>query len=48
VHKDTYSNYAHLAEKEKEETDYRVRVVHRQNATLVIIAPHGGEVDPER
>lgn len=45
MHKDTYSSYAQLAEKEREETDYRVRVIPRQNATLVIIAPHGGAIE---
>jgi len=42
---DTYRHYAHLAEKEKEGTDYRVRVFARQNATLAIIAPHGGAIE---
>ena len=43
---DTYLNYAVLAQSEKEDTDYHVRLYPREKSTLVIIAPHGGAIEP--
>ena len=42
---DRYSNFAELAKNEVEGADYRVRV-YAQGQTVVIIAPHGGRIEP--
>lgn len=43
---DTYPNFDSLAKTEKEDVDFRVRLFPRERASLVIIAPHGGAIEP--
>jgi phage replication-related protein YjqB (UPF0714/DUF867 family) len=42
---DIYKNFADLAAHEKENTDFRIRLVTRRDAAA-IIAPHGGGIEP--
>lgn len=42
---DLYSNFAELAAKEKERRDYRIRV-NNLGTPVVVIAPHGGAIEP--
>lgn len=44
--KDIYCNFAHLAEHESEGQDFRVRAEPR-NSRAVVIAPHGGRIEPK-
>lgn len=43
---DVYRNFVHLAETEREGVDFRVELVKREGATTVILAPHGGRIEP--
>ncbi len=43
---DVYARFADLATVEREGTDFTVEVVKRQTATTVILAPHGGAIEP--
>jgi phage replication-related protein YjqB (UPF0714/DUF867 family) len=42
---DLYKNFADLAAHEKENTDFRIRLVTRRDA-VAVIAPHGGGIEP--
>ena len=42
---DKYNSFAELAENEEEDRDFRVRVRERRG-TIVVIAPHGGGIEP--
>ena len=42
---DTYRSYMHLATQERENRDYAITAL-RRNASIVIIAPHGGGIEP--
>lgn len=42
---DTYTSFSHLAKHERKNKDYRLQIVDRPSR-LVIIAPHGGGVEP--
>ena len=43
---DVYTNFAELQAAEREGVDFRVRVVRRANARTVVLAPHGGGIEP--
>jgi phage replication-related protein YjqB (UPF0714/DUF867 family) len=43
--KDKYANFAELAKNEKEGKDFLLRC-HRRAANIVVIAPHGGGIEP--
>lgn len=43
---DVYANFAELNAAEREGVDFCVRVVRRGNACTVILAPHGGGIEP--
>src|SRR3990167_9529066 len=44
---DTYSSFADLAAHEVRGRDYDLLVRHRNGTRVVIIAPHGGGIEPE-
>ncbi len=44
---DTYSSFAELADREKLGTDYEIVIVPCRRAQVVVIAPHGGCIEPE-
>ncbi|MCU7917188.1 MAG: poly-gamma-glutamate hydrolase family protein [Candidatus Thiodiazotropha sp. (ex Epidulcina cf. delphinae)] len=43
---DTYRNYGELAAQEQEGSDFSVKVVDRANAKTLLLAPHGGAIEP--
>jgi phage replication-related protein YjqB (UPF0714/DUF867 family) len=43
---DVYRNFAELSEAEREEIDFRIFTVKRRESSTVIVAPHGGAVEP--
>ena len=43
---DVYQNYAELSETEIEDTDFRISAVKREGSSTVIVAPHGGAIEP--
>ncbi len=43
---DTYRNFSELAATEREEVDFRIRLRSCLGASTVIIAPHGGGIEP--
>jgi len=43
---DKYTSYEALRRRERENFDYRIRIVRRESA-VAIIAPHGGWIEPE-
>jgi len=45
-HKDTYANFAALNAKEREGVDFCVHVLPREASSTVILAPHGGGIEP--
>jgi len=45
VSRDAYASFAELAAREREERDYRRRLV-RHASPIAILAPHGGEIEP--
>lgn len=44
--KDTYANFAALNAKEREDVDFCVCVILRESTSTVILAPHGGGIEP--
>lgn len=46
MHIDRYRNYAELAENESLGTDFTVTVLPREHSSVVVIAPHGGQIEP--
>lgn len=44
--KDTYANFAALNAQEREDVDFCVCAVPRETASTVILAPHGGGIEP--
>ena len=44
--KDAYSSFAELCGVEREGADFRVHVVRRPLARIVVVAPHGGGIEP--
>jgi phage replication-related protein YjqB (UPF0714/DUF867 family) len=43
---DVYRNFAELGEAEREDIDFRVSAVRREGSRTVIVAPHGGAIEP--
>lgn len=43
---DVYTNFSELSTAEREGIDFFVRVLPRQNARTVVLAPHGGGIEP--
>jgi len=43
---DEYGSFAELNRVERENVDYSVRVVRRDSSSTVIVAPHGGGIEP--
>jgi phage replication-related protein YjqB (UPF0714/DUF867 family) len=43
---DTYRNFTALCNSETEGVDFRVRVVQRMGSATVVVAPHGGAIEP--
>lgn len=43
---DAYRNFAELSEAENEGLDFCVSVVQREGSNVVIVAPHGGAIEP--
>jgi phage replication-related protein YjqB (UPF0714/DUF867 family) len=43
---DVYRNFAELSEYEKEDIDFRIYAVKREGSSTVIVAPHGGAIEP--
>ncbi|MEO7868836.1 MAG: poly-gamma-glutamate hydrolase family protein [Candidatus Eisenbacteria bacterium] len=44
--RDAYGNDAELRSAERESADYRVRAVRRERARTLVVAPHGGGIEP--
>jgi phage replication-related protein YjqB (UPF0714/DUF867 family) len=43
---DVYRNFAGLSEAEREDLDFRITAVKRKGSSIVIVAPHGGKIEP--
>jgi len=43
---DAYTNFAELKKAEREGVDFRVYVLRREGASIVVLAPHGGRIEP--
>jgi phage replication-related protein YjqB (UPF0714/DUF867 family) len=43
---DVYRNFAELSEAESEDIDFRISAVKREGSSTVIVAPHGGDIEP--
>jgi phage replication-related protein YjqB (UPF0714/DUF867 family) len=43
---DVYLNFADLSEAEREDIDFRIFAVKREGSNTVIVAPHGGAIEP--
>jgi phage replication-related protein YjqB (UPF0714/DUF867 family) len=43
---DAYRNFSELRRSEKQDVDYRILVVKRKGSGIVILAPHGGAIEP--
>jgi phage replication-related protein YjqB (UPF0714/DUF867 family) len=43
---DVYRNFAELSEAESEGIDFRISAVKREGSRTVIVAPHGGAIEP--
>ena len=43
---DVYRNFAELSEAEREDIDFRISAIKRQGSSTVIVAPHGGTIEP--
>jgi phage replication-related protein YjqB (UPF0714/DUF867 family) len=43
---DMYRNFAELGETEREDIDFRIFAVKREGSSTVIVAPHGGTIEP--
>ena len=43
---DAYRNFAELCASEKEDVDFRILTVKQKGSATVIIAPHGGAIEP--
>jgi phage replication-related protein YjqB (UPF0714/DUF867 family) len=43
---DEYRNFAELIESEREDIDFRIYAVKREGSSTVIVAPHGGAIEP--
>lgn len=43
---DAYRNFSELRKSEKQDVDFRILVVKRKGSGIVIVAPHGGAIEP--
>jgi len=43
---DMYRNFAELSGAEREDIDFRISAVKREGSSTVIVAPHGGAIEP--
>ena len=43
---DVYRNFVELSKNEKEDIDFRISAVKREGSSTVIVAPHGGAIEP--
>jgi len=43
---DVYLNFAELSEAERKDIDFRISAVKREGSSTVIVAPHGGAIEP--
>jgi phage replication-related protein YjqB (UPF0714/DUF867 family) len=43
---DVYRNFAELSEAESEDMDFRISAVKREGSNTIIVAPHGGAIEP--
>jgi phage replication-related protein YjqB (UPF0714/DUF867 family) len=43
---DAYRNFAELSKAEREDVDFRILAVKRKGSVTVIVAPHGGAIEP--
>ena len=43
---DRYASYVQLAESEREGQDYSVRVEGDRSSAILVLAPHGGSIEP--
>ncbi|MEJ2660150.1 MAG: poly-gamma-glutamate hydrolase family protein [Desulfobacteraceae bacterium] len=43
---DAYRSFAELSQSEKEDVDFRILIAKRKESATVIIAPHGGAIEP--
>ena len=43
---DVYRNFAELNESEREDIDFRIYTVKQEGSSTVIVAPHGGAIEP--
>jgi phage replication-related protein YjqB (UPF0714/DUF867 family) len=43
---DVYRNFAELSKAEREDLDFRISAVKRRGSNTVIVAPHGGTIEP--
>ena len=43
---DMYRNFAELSGAEREDLDFRISAVKREGSNIVIVAPHGGKIEP--
>jgi phage replication-related protein YjqB (UPF0714/DUF867 family) len=43
---DAYRNFAELSKAEREDVDFRILAVKRKGSGTVIVAPHGGAIEP--
>ena len=46
IEMDVYQNFAELSEVERVEIDFRISIVKREGSSTVIVAPHGGAIEP--
>jgi phage replication-related protein YjqB (UPF0714/DUF867 family) len=46
IEMDVYRNFAELSKKEKEDIDFRIYTVKQEGSSTVIVAPHGGAIEP--
>jgi len=43
---DVYRNFAELRKAEREDIDFRISAINREGSSTVIVAPHGGAIEP--
>ena len=43
---DVYRNFAELSKAEREDIDFRISAVKQEGSSTVIVAPHGGAIEP--
>jgi phage replication-related protein YjqB (UPF0714/DUF867 family) len=46
IEMDVYRNFAELSDAEREDLDFRISAVKREGSSTVVVAPHGGAIEP--